>query len=40
MDDRLNDTDQHWKTDSAKSEQTEAVDSDRALRYNSEIENI
>ena len=39
MDGRLNETDQHWKTDSVKSKQTEAVDSDRALRHNSEIEN-
>ena len=38
MDDRLNETDQHWMTDRVKSKQTEAVDSDRAPRYNSEIE--
>ena len=40
MDDHLNETDQHWKTDSVKFKQTEAVDSDRVLRYNSEIEKI
>ena len=40
MDDRLNEIDQHWKTDSMESKQTEAVNSDRALRHNSEIEKI